>query len=174
LTPRVRTILGVDPGIALLGYGVIELEGGAIRHLEHGCVETPAGADLPARLRMLYRGLQLVVDRFPITDVAMESLFHSRNVTTAVAVGQARGVAMLATVREDVAYAEYSPNTVKQVVAGYGRATKRQVQEMMGLIFGLKELPSPDDAADALAIAVCHARQVGVQSLVARALAQRP
>jgi crossover junction endodeoxyribonuclease RuvC len=155
-----------------MGYGVIWSDGNAITHLEHGCVETPAGLALPERLRMLFAGLDAIVDRFPVTDVAMESLFHSRNVTTAVAVGQARGVAMLATVREGVAYAEYSPNTVKQVVAGYGRATKRQVQEMMGLIFGLQDLPSPDDAADALAVAVCHARQVGLQTLLDRAMAR--
>jgi crossover junction endodeoxyribonuclease RuvC len=169
-TPRI--ILGVDPGIALLGYGVIRSDGGSLTHLEHGCVETPAGTELPVRLRMLYAGLQAVVGRFPITDVAMESLFHSRNVTTAVAVGQARGVAMLATVGENVEYAEYSPNTVKQIVSGYGRATKRQVQEMMGLIFGLAELPSPDDAADALAVAVCHARHIGVKSFEDLAIAR--
>jgi crossover junction endodeoxyribonuclease RuvC len=121
---------------------------------------------------MLYSGLRLVMERHPVTDVAMEQLFHSRNVTTAVAVGQARGVALLATVNDDVQFAEYTPTTVKQTVAGYGRASKRQVQEMMRMLFGLSELPSPDDAADALAIAVCHAREMGVRSLVERAIAR--
>jgi crossover junction endodeoxyribonuclease RuvC len=172
LTDAARTILGLDPGLALLGYGVIRAQGDSLTHVEHGCVETPAGTPLPVRLRMLYSGLQLLMERHPITDVAMEQLFHSRNVTTAVVVGEARGVALLATVRDDVTFAEYTPTTVKHVVAGYGRATKRQVQEMMRMLFGLKQLPSPDDAADALAIAVCHAREMGVRSLVERAIAR--
>jgi len=172
LNHQARTILGVDPGIALLGYGVIRVEGNSVTYLEHGCLETAAGTPLPVRLRMLYTGLQLVMERFPITDVAMESLFHSRNVTTAVAVGQARGVALLATVSGDTEYAEYTPTTVKLTVAGYGRADKRQVQEMMRLIFGLEKLPSPDDAADALAVAVCHSRQMGLRALVDQAAAR--
>jgi crossover junction endodeoxyribonuclease RuvC len=172
LIDHARTVLGIDPGIATLGYGVIQVERSSVTHLEHGCVETPAGMALPIRLRMLYAGLQLIVERFPITDVAMESLFHSRNVSTAVAVGQARGVAMLATVLGDTAYAEYTPTTVKQVVAGYGRADKRQVQEMMRLIFSLDKVPAPDDAADALAVAVCHARQMGLRALIDQAAAR--
>ncbi len=167
-----RTILGIDPGIALLGYGVVRAKGDSLTHLAHGCVQTPAGMALPSRLRMIYAELQDLVDRFPITDVAMESLFHSRNVTTAVAVGQARGVAMLATVRADIEYAEYTPSAVKQVVAGYGKASKRQVQEMICLLLGLDRLPSPDDAADALAVAVCHARGAGMRALVDQALAR--
>jgi crossover junction endodeoxyribonuclease RuvC len=172
LTDAARTILGLDPGLALLGYGVIRVDGDTLTHLEHGCVETPAGTPLPVRLQMLYSGLQLLLGRHTITDVAMEALFHSRNVTTAVVVGEARGVALLATVRGDVEFAEYTPSAVKQIVAGYGKATKRQVQEMMRMLFGLRDLPSPDDAADALAVAVCHARQMGVRSLVDRAIAR--
>jgi len=167
-----RVILGVDPGIARLGYGVIRVEGNALKHLEYGCVETPAHTEMPDRLRMLYEGLTELVDQFPITDVAMESLFHARNVTTAVSVGQARGVAMLATVRRGTAYAEYTPTTVKQTVTGYGRATKRQIQEMVRLLLSLPHLPTPDDAADALAVALCHSRNLAIRSLVDQAIAR--
>ncbi|HZT06616.1 MAG TPA: crossover junction endodeoxyribonuclease RuvC [Chloroflexota bacterium] len=172
MSERVRTILGIDPGIALLGYGVVESRGESLAHLEHGCVATPSGTALPARLRALYEGLSGVIRRYSITDVAMESLFHSRNVTTAVSVGQARGVAMLATVCGDTAYAEYTPTAVKQLVTGYGRASKRQMQEMIRLLLRLDSLPTPDDAADALAVAICHARRADLDAIVSNAAAR--
>jgi crossover junction endodeoxyribonuclease RuvC len=166
-TPHV--ILGLDPGIALLGYGVVRYEGGAVTHIAHGCVETRSGVPMPLRLRQLFDGVQELKRVYPVTDVAMEALFHSRNVSTALVVGQARGVAMLAAVDGDIALGEYTPTEVKQNVSGFGGARKRQMQEMVSMLLGLSTLPTPDDAADALAIAICHARHLDLQVLVAQA-----
>lgn len=165
LEPRI--ILGIDPGIGLLGYGVIRLEGDVMRHVEHGCIATSAGQPLPRRLHVLYDGLVEVRRRFAVTDVAVETLFYSRNVSTAMAVGQARGAALLATVDETTAFGEYTPAEIKQIVGGFGAARKREMQEMVRLLLGLDRLPSPDDAADALAVAICHARRSHLSSLLA-------
>ncbi|MPZ15769.1 MAG: crossover junction endodeoxyribonuclease RuvC [Chloroflexi bacterium] len=159
-------ILGIDPGIALLGYGLVRLDGDAPVHLDHGCIETPARLPQPARLRLLYEGVAALKQAFSVTDVAMEALFYSRNVSTVVTVGQARGVALLAAVDETTVFGEYTPTEVKQVVAGFGRARKPQVQAMVGLLLGLRTPPSPDDAADALAVALCHARRVTLDAVL--------
>jgi crossover junction endodeoxyribonuclease RuvC len=169
LSVESHVILGLDPGIALLGYGVVGCERGQLTYLAHGCVETKAGLPLPLRLRQLFDGVIDLKQRYPVTDVAMESLFHSRNVSTAIIVGEARGVAMLAAVDGSIVLGEYTPTQVKQVVTGYGGARKRQIQEMVTLRLGLSSIPKPDDAADALAIAICHAQQLDLQLLVARA-----
>lgn len=164
-----RIILGLDPGIATLGYGVIAVERDTLIHLDHGCVVTPARSPTPARLRRLYDGVAAISTRFAITDVAVEALFYSRNVSTAIAVGQARGVALLAASVPDARFAEYTPTEVKQAVTGFGGAGKRQVQEMIRMLLCLPTLPAPDDAADALAIAVCHARRLDLDAAIARA-----
>ena len=170
----IRVILGIDPGLALLGYGLIRAEGQTLEHLAHGCVSTPAGLPVPARLRMLFDELCRLRDDHPITDVALESLFHSRNVSTALMVGQARGIAILATIRDGdgVVFAEYTPTQVKQAVGGYGRARKPQMQQMVALLLNLPEVPSSDDAADALAVAICHAREAALAGVLARARSQ--
>ena len=167
MSPEPQIILGLDPGIALLGYGVIDVLGEEMRHVEHGCIATSPGQPLPNRLRALFDGLTEVKRRFAVTDVAVETLFYSRNVTTAVAVGQARGVALLATVDDTTTFGEYAPSEIKQIVGGFGAARKREMQEMVRLLLDLDRLPSPDDAADALAVAICHARRSQFSSLLA-------
>jgi crossover junction endodeoxyribonuclease RuvC len=168
-----RIILGLDPGIALLGYGLIRTDGDAMQHVEHGCITTSPGQPLPARLRALNDGLLEIKRRFHVTDVAVETLFYSRNVSTAVAVGQARGVALLATVDSETNYGEYAPSEIKQIVGGFGAARKREMQEMVALLLGLDQPPSPDDAADALAVAICHARRSHLSSLLAASAASQ-
>lgn len=165
----IRVILGIDPGLALLGYGLIRAEGQTLEHIAHGCVSTPAGRPVPVRLRILFHELRQLRNTYPITDVALESLFHSRNVSTAVTVGQARGIAILAAVGDGVVFAEYTPTQVKQAVGGYGRARKPQMQQMVALLLNLPEVPSSDDAADALAVAICHAREAAVARVLAQA-----
>jgi len=151
----------------LLGYGIIEVDGDIIRHVDHGCVATTAGRPLPERLRQLHDELVDIKLRSRATDVAVETLFYSRNVTTAVAVGQARGVALLATVDDATEFGEYTPAEIKQIVAGSGGARKREMQEMVRLQLALERAPSPDDAADALAVAICHARRAHLAALLA-------
>jgi len=162
-----RIVLGIDPGTATLGYGVVAIEQGALRSLGCGALTTPPGLPAPWRLRHLYEGLRDVIARFGPTDVAVEQLFFSRNVTTAIAVGQARGVALLAAAQANLPVAEYSPPQVKQAVTGDGRADKERVQEMVRLLLGLERRPEPDDAADALALAICHAHSGPFRARVA-------
>lgn len=132
-----RVILGLDPGIARLGYGVLRADGNHVEYVEHGCLETRSTMATPQRLRTLYEGVCELQRRHAATDVAMELLFHTRNVSTAIVVGQARGVAMLAAVGETTSLGEYTPTQVKQVVAGFGGAGKRQMQETVALLLGL-------------------------------------
>lgn len=153
-----RVVLGIDPGTAILGYGVVAIEGDDLRAVTYGALTTPSTLALSGRLLLLYEGLCSILDRTHPTEVAVEQLFFSRNVQSAIAVGQARGVALLTAAREGLSVSEYTPQQVKQSVAGYGRATKDQVQNMVRVMLGLSEIPHPDDAADALAIAICHAR----------------
>ncbi len=166
MTDRRRTILGIDPGIGLLGYGVIE-QNGQLVHVEHGAIAPPATDSTPMRLHTIYRALTELKRCYSVTDVAMEKLYFARNVTTAVAVGQARGVALLATVDADTEFGEYMPTEIKQAVAGHGGAKKRQIQDMVQLILGLPTLPVPDDAADALAVAICHANRATLAAVIA-------
>lgn len=168
-----RIILGLDPGIALLGYGLIRTDGEAMQHVEHGCIATSPGRPLPERLHVLHDGLVGLKRRFAVTDVAVETLFYSRNVSTAVAVGQARGVALLATVDDETIFGEYTPSEIKQIVGGFGAARKREMQEMVALLLDLDRPPSPDDAADALAVAICHARRSHLSSLLAASAASQ-
>ncbi len=164
-TPPSRTVLGIDPGLATLGYGIIAITSRGPEHLDHGCVLTRPPATLPDRLRTLFEQLTILRERYLVTDVAMESLYYAPSLT-ALGIGEARGVAVLAVVTGGASFYEYSPTKVKESVTGTGGAKKRQVQEMVRLLLNLSEIPSPDDAADALAIALCHARQLDMEQIV--------
>lgn len=151
-------ILGIDPGLATLGYGVIEKdERGNCRALDCGVVTTPKEEGLPVRLAMLEEGLSKILDKFSPEAVAMEELFFSKNITTGIAVAHARGVALLTCVKRCGRLYEYTPMQIKQALTGYGRADKKQMQAVVASLLKLKSVPKPDDAADALAIALCHA-----------------
>jgi len=149
--------LGIDPGTATTGFGLVRLEpDGSLVAIKYGVILTPKNATAPARLEMLYNDLSALLREYHPDTAAVEKLFFSRNVTTALAVGQARGVVMLCMQQAGVEPFEYTPNEIKQAVAGYGGAQKRQVQEMVRALLQLDSIPRPDDAADALAIAITH------------------
>ena len=149
--------LGIDPGTATTGYGLVRLtRDGSLVAVKYGVISTPKDASAPARLEMLYNQLRDILNEYKPDTAAVEKLFFSRNVTTAIAVGQARGVVMLSLQQAGIKPFEYTPNEVKQAVAGYGSADKRQVQEMVRALLQLETIPKPDDAADALAIAITH------------------
>ena len=150
-------ILGIDPGTATMGWGVIRQEGNRISYVQHGVIITPSTWKMPRRLGRLFDGVTELVKGYRPDTVAIEELFFNTNVTTAFTVGQARGVALLAAYKAGVEVAEYTPLQVKQAITSYGRAEKRQVQEMIKTLLKLREIPKPDDAADGLAIAICHA-----------------
>lgn len=149
-------VLGIDPGTAITGYGVVEETGGELVLRTFGAIRTPADHPLPARLQAIYRELRELAHTWQPDAAAVEELFFSRNARTAMSVGQARGVALLAMADAGLSIAEYTPTAVKQAVTGYGTADKAQMQEMVRLLLGLTESPRPDDAADALAVAICH------------------
>ncbi len=151
-------ILGIDPGLATLGYGVIEKdERGNCRAVDYGVVVTPKEEGLPVRLAMLEEGISKIMDKFSPDEVAMEELFFSKNITTGIAVAHARGVALLTCVKRCGRLYEYTPMQIKQALTGYGKADKKQMQSVVTSLLKLKSVPKPDDAADALAIALCHA-----------------
>ena len=149
-------VLGVDPGTARLGWAIVDDEPD-LRAIDFGLITTHPTTPMPVRLREIHGQVAVLIERFGPDVVVVEQLFFARNVTTALAVGQARGVVLLAAAQRDVSIAEYTPSEVKQAVVGYGKADKPQMQEMVRLILGLAVVPSPDDVADALALAVCHA-----------------
>lgn len=150
-------ILGIDPGIATLGYGVIEKNArGECRAVDYGVVVTPKDEGLPVRLAMLEEGIRKILDKYQPDEVAMEELFFSKNITTGIAVAHARGVALLTCVKACGKLYEYTPMQIKQALTGYGRADKKQIQATVTSILRLQSIPKPDDAADALAIALCH------------------
>jgi len=150
-----QIILGVDPGIADTGYGVIKAEGAKLSCLAYGSIKTPAGEDLITRLQTLHQELDKIIKKYHPERAAVEQLFFNKNVRTALIVGQARGVALLTLKQNQLTIKEFTPSQVKQAVSAYGQASKLQVQKMVKLILNLKELPQPDDAADALAVAIC-------------------
>lgn len=154
-------VLGIDPGYALMGWGVVETQGSRMRLVDYGCVETKAGVPMQHRLRTLQLGVRNLVNIYQPDDVAFEELFFARNVTTALMVGAARGAAIIAAVEYTENLYEYTPMQIKQAVTGYGKADKKQVQQMVKLLLHLDEVPKPDDAADAIACAITHA-QCGV------------
>ena len=149
-------ILGIDPGLAIVGYGVIDHVNGKFSTVAMGAIETPAGIDTEERLNMIYDDLNEVISTYQPDEVAIEELFYHTNQKTVISVAEARGVILLACRKARLNMAEYTPLQVKQSVVGYGRAEKKQVMEMTRIILKLEKIPRPDDAADALAIAVCH------------------
>jgi crossover junction endodeoxyribonuclease RuvC len=148
--------LGIDPGTAIMGWGVVDEQNGTLSLVAFGALTTPAGMPQPERLIKLYDGLCDLLRIHQPDGAAIEELFFGKNVNTAITVGQARGVALLALAQAGVPIQEYKPAEVKQAVAGYGNADKKQMQEMVRLTLRLDKAPKPDDAADALAIAICH------------------
>lgn len=151
-------ILGVDPGTATTGYGVIKKEGQKYSLVHYGCILTPAKTPLHDRLDTIYEELSVVIDDHKPDHMAVEELFFAANAKTAIAVGQARGVILLAGKKKNLSVFEYTPLEVKMALTGYGRADKNQIQQMVKALLALKDIPKPDDAADALAIAICHAQ----------------
>jgi crossover junction endodeoxyribonuclease RuvC len=162
--------IGIDPGTAITGYGLVrELADGSLQVVDYGVIQTPAAHAMPDRLVQLYQDLKEVITLHSPQSGAVEKLFFARNVRTALSVGQARGIALLALAESAVEVAEYSPNEIKQAVAGYGGAEKMQVQMMVQALLDLDEVPQPDDAADALAVAICHVHSARIRALEERA-----
>jgi crossover junction endodeoxyribonuclease RuvC len=154
-------ILGIDPGTAALGFGIVERSGGRLRAVDYGCLVTSPDLAMPERLLAIHGLVDDLLALHQPAVVAVERLFFSRNAQTAIGVGQARGVVLLAAAQHGTPVREATPNEVKSAIAGYGAADKAQVQRMVQLVLGMGELPRPDDAADALAVAVCIANRVG-------------
>ncbi len=150
-------IIGIDPGTAIVGYGVIKKENKNITPIDYGCILTPREMSMPQRLAKIGDDLQILIEKYNPEEMAVEELFFFKNLKTAITVSQARGVILATAVQAKVAVFEYTPLQVKQAISSYGRASKMQVQQMVKMVYGLKEIPQPDDAADALAVAFCHA-----------------
>jgi crossover junction endodeoxyribonuclease RuvC len=153
-------ILGIDPGTATTGFGVIEKQRSKLSFIDAGIITTPPEMSMPNRLSEIYAGLNEIISHHRPDCMAVELLYFAANVTTAITVGQARGVVLLAGAEAGLPVGEYTPLQVKQAVTGYGRADKKQIQEMVKMILGLSGIPKPDDAADGLAIAITHAHQL--------------
>ena len=158
-------VLGIDPGIAITGYGLVEEREGSLEALAYGDIRTPAGDPLPQRLRQLYEAICSLIEAHLPDVAAIERVFFGRNVTTAFAVGQARGVALLALAQAQIPIYEYAPADVKQALVGYGSAPKAQIQAMVRMLLHLPEIPRPDDVADALAVAICHLNHARLAAL---------
>ncbi|MDR2098085.1 MAG: crossover junction endodeoxyribonuclease RuvC [Spirochaetaceae bacterium] len=152
-----RRIIGVDPGLAASGWGMLEYSGQRARHLAHGCIETQASQNHAERLFTIYKGIRAVIDEWRPAEAAVEVLFFARNVKSAIPVAEARGVLCMALAEAGLCVREFTPNAIKQGVSGAAGADKRQVQEMVRMILGLDAVPRPDHAADALAAAICAA-----------------
>ena len=150
-------ILGIDPGLAIVGWGVIEYDNARLRPVAYGSLRTPAGMPTEERLCAIYDGMNELIEKYRPDAVAIEELFFNTNITTGIRVAEARGVLLLSAARAGVKSFEYTPLQVKQAVVGYGRAEKKQVISMVTMLLSLREAPKPDDTADALAIAICHA-----------------
>ena len=159
-------ILGLDPGTATIGFGVIDSHRQQHRLLDYGCIKTNSGIPLAERLKQIYADLQTIIKEWKPQAIAIEEIFFSKNVKTAIQVAHARGAMMQQLAVGMHQIAEYKPQQVKEAVCGYGKAEKKQVQKMVQLILEMDELPFPDDAADALALAICHANSLQIQSLL--------
>ena len=153
-----RKILGIDPGFATIGFGLIAADRGRVQLLRYGAITTPAGMDFPQRLQLIYDDMTELLNLLKPDAVSIEELFFNTNITTGIQVAHGRGVILLACTKYGVPIFEYTPLQVKQAVAGYGRAEKRQVMDMTKRLLHLEKIPRPDDAADGLALALCHAR----------------
>jgi len=150
-------ILGIDPGVAITGYGVISYQGNKFKVIEHGAVLTRAKTELPQRLLKINEDITAIIQRINPQVVAIEELFFNTNIKTAITVAHGRGAAIISAAKQNIPVFEYTPLQVKQAVVGYGRADKNQIQQMVKILLGLDEIPKPDDVADALAVAICHA-----------------
>ena len=159
-------VLGIDPGTATTGYAVVEETVGDLQMIALGVITTPAKTPLPSRLQTIHNELKEIVAEFEPEAAAVEELFFSRNARTAMSVGHARGVILLALADSNLPIAEYTPMQIKQAVTGYGNANKHQVQEMVRMLLALSETPKPDDAADAAAVAICHLHRAKLDSLL--------
>lgn len=157
-------VLGIDPGTAITGYGLVRYQAGKESAVLYGTIDTPAGMDMPSRLLIIHQELTRLLREYRPDAVAVEEIFYHKNAKTVVSVAQGRGVAVMTAAAAGMVVAEYTPLQVKQAVVGYGRAEKHQVQLMVQRILGLPELPRPDDAADALAVAICHLHSWRIQS----------
>lgn len=153
-------ICGIDPGLAISGYGIINYVGNRFQLLEYGTIDTEAGLEFPLRLKKIYDSYVNIFNKYNPEAIAIEELFFNKNVKTAITVGQARGVHILAAVNNNIDLYEYTPLQIKQGIVGYGRADKRQVQEMVKIILKMESIPKPDDAADGIAVAICHAHSL--------------
>lgn len=151
------TILGIDPGLAIIGWGVLDYQASRFRTVAYGALRTPAGVPTEERLSLIYDGMKTLFETYRPDAMSVEELFFNTNITTGIRVAEARGVILLSAKQAGVPMQEYTPLQVKQAVVGYGRADKQQVIAMVTRILGLKEPPKPDDTADALALAICHA-----------------
>ena len=151
-------ILGIDPGVATVGFGVIEAQAGRQQMIQYGAITTPAGQPLAARLVQIAQDMETLITQFQPDEMSIEELFFSKNITTGIAVAHGRGVLLCAAERCGIPLFEYTPGQVKMAVTGYGKAEKRQVMDMTKRLLKLAKTPRPDDAADALALALCHAR----------------
>ena len=150
-------VIGVDPGTAITGFGIVEeCSNGSLKTLEYGVIRTSSSMKSEERLASIYNQLNEIVERFAIESAAIERLFFQKNAKTALSVGEARGVILLSLAHNHIPIFEYNPVDIKQAITGYGQADKQQMQQMVKILLGLAEIPRPDDAADALAIAICH------------------
>ena len=151
-------ILGIDPGLAIVGWGVLESEGSIFRPIAYGAIRTPAHTDIGLRLQMIDADMKTIIEKYKPQEMAVEELYFTNNITTGIAVAEARGVILLSASKHGIPTFAYTPMQVKQAVVGYGKAEKRQVIAMVTSLLSLKEPPKPDDTADAVAIALCHAQ----------------
>lgn len=149
-------ILGIDPGLAIVGYAIVDTDGNNFKAIDYGIIETETKLDLPTRLEKIFKLMNSLIDQYEPKDLAIEELFFNKNVKTAISVGHARGVEILACKNKGLEIYEYTPLQIKQAITGYGRSEKAQIQEMTKILLNLKTIPKPDDAADALAVALTH------------------
>lgn len=159
-------VLGIDPGTALCGYGLVRSENDEFSLTAYGAVSTPANSPLPSRLHQIYDSLSKMVAQHKPDAAAVEKLFFAKNARTALAVGHARGVALLVAAQANLPVYEYTPNEIKQAIVGYGGADKHQVQQMVRVLLRLDFVPEPDDAADAIAIAICHLQTAHLREMI--------
>jgi len=159
-------VIGIDPGTATTGYGLVrEDERGNLEEVAYGVVTTPSDWEMPQRLLSIYEQLREIINKYQPDSSAVEKLYFQTNVRTAISVGQGRGAALIALASSNLSPGEYTPLEIKQAVVGYGNADKNQVQQMVKMLLNMKELPRPDDAADALAVAICHIHSTGRERL---------
>ncbi len=157
-------VLGIDPGLAIVGYGVLDYDGKYKKLVDYGVINTPKGLSVPERLELIYRGATELVEKYKPDEIVMEELFFNTNTTTAINVAEARGILLLVARQHCSRLFEYTPLQIKQAMTGYGRAEKKQIQQMVKVFLGLNAVPKPDDAADAVAVALTHIQTCGLSN----------